>query len=312
MKRDRLGDSALASGMHGRSGEDNVAARQAAAGPVWLALGGLLAANVLLAIGPWMVRLADVGPVAAGFWRLTLAAPLLAVAASRERASPHGRVLGWLLVGGAFFAADLASWHAGLLRTRLANATLLGNAASFLYPVYGFLAARRWPNRAQSLALALAAAGVTLLVGRSIDLSARNLAGDLLCLLAGTCYAGYFVAIERTRGASSRVVTLATATVAGMPLLLAASVAFGEVVVPHRWWPLVLLSLGSQVAGQGLMVGALRRFDPLVVGLALLTQPVVAGAIGWIVYGERLGAADFAGAAMIGTALVLVRRRPRA
>src|SRR3546814_16238372 len=28
-----------------------------------------------LALGPWMVRVADVGPLASGFWRLALSAP---------------------------------------------------------------------------------------------------------------------------------------------------------------------------------------------------------------------------------------------
>jgi drug/metabolite transporter (DMT)-like permease len=35
---------------------------------------------------------------------------------------------------------------------------------------------------------------------------------------------------------------------------------------------------------------------------------VVAGAIGWFAYHERLGALDFVGAALVGLALVLVRR----
>ena len=37
--------------------------------------------HVALAFGPWLVRLADVGPVAAGFWRLALALPFLFVIA---------------------------------------------------------------------------------------------------------------------------------------------------------------------------------------------------------------------------------------
>ena len=45
-------------------------------------------------------------------------------------------------------------------------------------------------------------------------------------------------------------------------------------------------------------------------GSALLTQPLVAAAIGWSVYGERLTAPDIAGALLIAAALVLVRRRP--
>ena len=47
--------------------------------------------------------------------------------------------------------------------------------------------------------------------------------------------------------------------------------------------------------------------SPLVVGIALLTQPVVAATIGWLVYGERLGAADLVGAVLVAVALVLVR-----
>ena len=39
----------------------------------------LIAGNLILALGPWMVRLADVGPVASGFWRVGLAMPFLAL-----------------------------------------------------------------------------------------------------------------------------------------------------------------------------------------------------------------------------------------
>ena len=30
----------------------------------------LIVANLMLAFGPWMVRMADVGPVASAFWRI--------------------------------------------------------------------------------------------------------------------------------------------------------------------------------------------------------------------------------------------------
>jgi hypothetical protein len=42
-----------------------------------LAFAALIVGNIALAFGPWFVRLTDVGPVAAGFWRITLATPLL-------------------------------------------------------------------------------------------------------------------------------------------------------------------------------------------------------------------------------------------
>ena len=46
-------------------------------------LAALLGGNVALALGPWLVRLTDTGPVAAGFWRMLLPLPLFAFLAWR-------------------------------------------------------------------------------------------------------------------------------------------------------------------------------------------------------------------------------------
>ena len=43
----------------------------------WLMLFALLVGNVALAFGPWLVRIADTGPVSAGFWRVFLALPFV-------------------------------------------------------------------------------------------------------------------------------------------------------------------------------------------------------------------------------------------
>src|SRR3546814_14196501 len=100
-----------------------------------------------------MVRLADVGPVAAGFWRLALAVPLLLLLA---RPGAGGRVrsewglLALIVLGGLFFAADLAAWHYGILRTKLANATLFGTSSSFLFALYGFIMVRTLPKPMQA------------------------------------------------------------------------------------------------------------------------------------------------------------------
>jgi drug/metabolite transporter (DMT)-like permease len=278
-----------------------------------LAVAALLVANVALAFGPWFVRVADVGPVASAFWRITLAAPLLAGLALASGARP-ARLPGglwWLLaLGGVAFAADLASWHVGILHTKLANATLLGNSAILMFPIWGFMVARAWPTRTQGWALALAAAGAALLLGRSYQLDPRQLLGDLLCLAAGVLYTVYFIVMTRARERMAPLSSLALSTAASILPLLAVALLLGERVWPGDWTPLIGLALVSQVVGQGCMIYALGLLPPLVVGIALLIQPVVTGTIGWIVYGERLGALDLLGAAMVAAALVLVRRSP--
>lgn len=274
-------------------------------------MAAVVAGNIALAFGPWFVRAAGSGPVAAAFWRVALAAPILAALAVASGWRPRGITPGMiaaLLIGGLCFGADLASWHLGIVRTTLANATLFGNAAVLFFPVYGFVAARMLPNRSQALALGLASAGAALLLGRSYALDPRHLAGDLLSLTAGTLYTVYFIAMARVRQAMPPLPALALSTLAStLPLLLFARLA-GESVWPSHWGALIGLALASQVFGQGCMIYAIGRLSPLIMGIALLIQPIVSATVGWLVYGERLGTADLVGAALVAAALVLVRR----
>ncbi len=274
-------------------------------------LAALLVGSALLALGPMFVRMADVGPISSAFWRMALALPLLAMM-GRFGPKSSGRMTPALVLiiaaSGVLFAADLASWHLGIMQTKIANATLFGNSASFIFPVYGFVVARVWPARRQVLALLMAAAGAGLLMGRSAELSPEHLVGDLLSLLAGVFYAAYFIAIARARETLSPLPLLAWSTLASaVPLLIVANI-MGETVMPTNWTPLIALSLCSQVIGQGLMVYALGRMSPLVIGLSLLTQPITAALTGWLMFNETLAPPDLAGAALIALALVLVRR----
>ena len=303
-----------------------------------LAFPAMVAGSIALAFGPWLVRSADVPPTASAFWRMALAVvplallawvvavrgggrpdgaattagpatgPGLADAAAVGSAGrwPRGAALSSIAVAGGLFALDLVLWHAGIGRTTLANATLVGNCASFLLPVYGFVVTRTLPSRAASLALLCAAAGMGLLIGRSADVSATHLTGDLLCIGAGVAYAAYFIAVDRVRATVAPLPLLALATAFGAAALLPVAALTGP-MMPGDWTPLVLLALGSQVVGQGLIVFAVGYLSPVVVGLTLLVQPAIAATIGALRYGERIGPAEIGGMALVAVALVLVR-----
>jgi drug/metabolite transporter (DMT)-like permease len=278
--------------------------------PQPFAFAALLIGSCSLAFGPWLVRLAEVGPVAAGFWRLALALPFLWLAARGLGQPVHWprRGLIFLIAFAAFFfAADLAAWHIGIHMTKLANATLFGNISSFAFAAWGLWLARRLPSRVQAAALLLAGLGAALLMGSSAEVSARHLRGDLLALVAGLLYAGYLIAVERSRADLAPLPLLFLASAFGAVMLLPFSFLLGERIMPADWTPVLLLALGSQVLGQGLLVYAIGALPPLVVGLALLTQPAISAFIGWFAYGEGLSPLDWLGAAAIALALVLVR-----
>lgn len=270
----------------------------------------LIVGNLVLALGPWMVRLTDVGPVASGFWRLALAIPFLALLAWRQqqgRPLPPWTLAAIVAAGGIFLAVDLAAWHVGIGLTKLANASLFGNASSFVLVVYGFVMLGRLPRAVQVVALVLAVAGTGLLMGESYELSPKNFRGDLFALAAGLLYTGYLLAVDRARRTMAPMPVLAIATAAGALPLLLLSLALGQKVMPDDWTPLLILSFGSQVVGQGLLVYAVGYLSPVVVGLGLLAQPAAGAAIGHFAYGETFSLTDAAGAVLIALALVLIR-----
>lgn len=275
-------------------------------------LAALLTGNIALALGPWLVRLADTGPVSAGFWRLFLALPFLLLLARIARQPITGIPRGTLMLvalGAVAFGLDLASWHVGIEMTRLGNATLFGNAGSIVLLFWGFLIARHLPRGKEWLAIAFALGGAGILMGRSLEISASTLLGDVFCLTAGLLYAVYLITLKDARQTIGSWSLLVWVSIFASPLLLAIAVARGEPVWPTNWTPILILFVTSQLVGQGLLVFSMRHFRPLVIALALLTQPAVAALIGWLAFDEVLNPLDIAGMLLLGGALVLARQR---
>ena len=276
-----------------------------------LAFAALLAGNVAIAFGPLLVRYADSGPIATGFWRLALAVPFLALMGWRagfRLSATRGSVIGWTAIAGFFFGIDIIAWHIGIFQTKLGNATLFANCASLLLVFYGVFVARKFPGRWQILSVILAFAGAGLLMSQSLELSPRNFAGDLLCLAAGLTYAVYLVIMIRVRDTTESWSALAMASLVAALVLLPAAIFAGEQIIPTVWWPVILLAFTSQFFGQGCLTYALPHFSPLVIGLALLLQPALSAGAGWLAFGEALTALDFIGSALVMAALVLVRK----
>lgn len=275
-----------------------------------LLFGALLLGNVALALGPWLVRLADTGEVSSAFWRLFLALPFLmlfAKAAGQPMLGLPKKTLIVVAIGSIAFASDLASWHIGIEMTRLGNATLFGNGGSIILLFWGFIVARMMPRGFEWLAIVCALSGAGILLGRSLEISAETFVGDLFCIAAGLLYAVYLLTLQKERAHVGSWSLLVWVSIFACPYLLGIALMLGEPVWPTDWTPVIVLFVTSQLIGQGLMVYSLGHFPPLIIGLTLLTQPAVAAVIGYFAFDEVLSALDIIGMLLLGSALVVAR-----
>ena len=218
-----------------------------------------------------------VGPVAAGFWRLALAVPFLAWLAWRQGAAGPRRLGRWfaaVVLGGLFFAADLAAWHAAILRPSSPTppCSAISRASCSRSTASCCSAACR--GRSRRCASACRGRHASCCSAAATSCRAVHFAGDLLALLAGLFYAFYLIAVDRARrvdgavsGARHRHRRRAPA-----PLLCPRAGDRRE-CRPDATGPRSSCSRSSsQLIGQGLLVYAMGHLSP-VRGRPVLPHP---------------------------------------
>ena len=278
----------------------------------------LLAGGVCIAFAPIFVRLSDTGPLASAFWRVALAIPVvwawaaLSGAPRREKA-PAGRThFRYLVLAGLFFALDLGVWHWSIVWTSVANATLLANLAPIVVTLAGWLLWKQKVTGTFLLGMFIAIAGMFVLVGPNFAIGGTRLLGDALGALTAVFYAGYQLAIWRARDADANTAHLmAWSTTISAVLLLPVALLSPQPMLPQAmagWLVLLGLAVVSQVLGQGLIAYAFAHLPASLSSVSLLIQPVVAALAAWAIFGEAIGAAQFAGGAIVLAGIWIAKR----
>ena len=277
------------------------------------ALPGLILGATLIGLAPIFVRLTDVGPTAAAFWRVFLALPVLVLlrrlTAGPGSAEPRGSTLGLWLAGVAF-AGDLAIWHQSIHMTSVANSTLLTNLAPvFLTLVLHFGFGQRHAPRFW-LGLALSLAGATVLLAGSLRVSRETALGDVCAIVTAMFYAAYQLLVSRSRQNFSALDVMLRSSAASAALLLAITL-----IADERFWPhglhscsiLVALAVVSHVGGQGLIAWALAHLPASFSSVTLLVQPIAAAVFAWQILGEGFGPQQVLGGVIVMAGILLCR-----
>ena len=256
------------------------------------------------------------GPLAAAY-RMGISSLVLVIPFGwqfrRRRTFPSAGA-GLAVMGGLWFAINLAMLNSALLLTSAATATLLDNMAPLwvgLGAVLLFkerLRGRYWAGLGVALIGAAAVTGFNPVSATAIS------RGDLLAFGGSVFYAGYLLVTQRTRRDLDSLSYLWLAVTTAAVTLFATS---GVMRIPFTgysagsYWAMFGAGLISQTGGWLLINYALGYLPASTAVVMLLAQPVVTGLLSIPLLGESLTVRQVTGGAFVLMGIYLCVREQR-
>jgi drug/metabolite transporter (DMT)-like permease len=243
----------------------------------------------------------QVPPLTFVAWRFLLGAAVLFLLAV-----PRGRRIWWhgSLAGLALFAG-YAFQTAGLTTTSASNSALITGLYVVITPFLAAMFARKPPGWWSVIAAALSFGGLILITGADGISLGR---GDLLTLAWAFSFSAHIVVLSRL--ARHHPVVPFTAVQLTIVAALAFPTAFlieGPMIPPSSvWGALLITGLGASAGCFVLQIWAQTVVGATTAAVVLAAEPAFAVATAWVVLGERLTPAGWAGAGAIIIAIYLV------
>jgi drug/metabolite transporter (DMT)-like permease len=266
------------------------------------------------------VKLAHVGPTVSAFYRMGLGGLILLlglVALGQWRPMRLAYVI-WMLVPALAFAADLMMWHRSILLVGPGLATLLGNFQVFMMALAGWLIYREHLSGRFLLGVAMAFAGLYLLVGMDwSQLGAQYQLGVALGLLTGVAYALYMLTMRHAQRSgqlalgAAQLLCVLSLTCAAI-LALAILVEGDSLALPDAQtvWSLLGLALIGQVFGWILLLRAMPNLPASIIGLLLLLQPAISFVLDVLLFDRPTATLDWVGVGLSMLGIFIGSYRP--
>jgi drug/metabolite transporter (DMT)-like permease len=270
-------------------------------------LAGVLGALVI-AFSAILVRLAEVSPATAAFFRCAYALPVLGLLAWSEQRRhgprpPRDRLLA--LGAGVFFAADLVCWHYSIKAVGAGLSTVLGNIQVVLVAVIAWLALGERPSGRTLSSIPVVFGGVVLISGAvgSGAYGDNPFLGVVYGVATAVTYAGFILVLRQAGGDLRQPAgPLFDATLSGAVFSALAGIAIGDI----DWLPglesqawLALLALSSQVLGWLLISVSLPRLPAAITSIVLMLQPMTTVLLGAVLLSERPSAIQLSGVLVV-------------
>lgn len=264
-----------------------------------------LAGTVTISFSAIFVRFADVAPTTAAFFRVGYAVPVLFVV---HRFVSDGRTRRQRLMAlgaGAFFAADLISWHLSIRYIGAGLSTVVANSQVLWVGILAWILLGEKPTRASFAVVPLMLVGITLIggLGRDDAYGANPGLGAVLALVAGLCYTGFLMMLRSSnRGMAHPAGPLLDASFGASLILLLVSPLDSGFDLGFSWpahgW-LLALGIVIQVGGWIMITATLPRLPALETSVMLLLQPALTVIWARIIFTEDLSWVQWSGVFLV-------------
>jgi drug/metabolite transporter (DMT)-like permease len=260
--------------------------------------------------------------LAVAFWRTSLGALALAPLgwrAHRRRGRPLGRATHRLLAtSGLTLGLHFALFQGSLALTTVASAVTLATMSPIFVALGGWWWLKEPSDRRTIAGMALTIVGaVTIGVADASghEFGAQALLGDVLAFGSALAVTGYLLIgrVARRDVATTTYSTIVYAWAAAS-LLVVALVAGVDLVGfdPVTWLAIAGIVLGPQLLGHTVFNALLGAVSATVVAVVVLSEPVGAGVLAWLLLDELPTGWFYLGAPLVLAGVVLATvRRPR-
>ena len=263
--------------------------------------------------------LSGASPLAVAAARLVIAAAILLIVAlftrKREAVAIHRRERIIIICAGIALAIHFATWIASLNYVSIAVSVLLVTTTPLFTATYDAIVLHRPLSRLSIAAFPLGMLGVWLVVrGQNAQppQPGHEMFGAILALIGAVAIGAYFLLVRtiREKLGTQRLVT-ATYSWAAVALCIA---AFAVHQTPpaltntQAWMGILGMALVAQLIGHTLLNASLRWFSLSIIAFATLLEPLIAGVLALLIFGERLGYSALGGGVLVLIAVAIVLR----
>ncbi len=268
-----------------------------------------------ISLGIFFIRWAEVpGPVSATY-RMGLALffqlPYFIFLKRRPAVRPEKKQSGYALLAGGSMGLNLVLWSTAVLKTKVANASLLTNSAPIFVAMFSWLILRTRLNRLFWLGLVLAIFGMAVVIGMDFIFEPSLSQGNLLALASAIFYAAYYLLVARSRQGMGTFNTV-------LLIELGATVVLGTYCVvanlplkgfsSHTWLMFCLNALITQVVGYLAMTYALGHLPAWIISPTMILQPVLTALLAIPIMGEALRWNQIVGGIIVVAGIYIVNR----